>query len=97
TFAPQTRFAVGSRPRSVTLGDVNGEGRLDIVTANGSTDDVSVLWGGGDGTFGPQTRFDVGSRPRSVTLGDVNGDGRLDIVTANQRSDDVSVLLNQGP
>ncbi|HEV8717646.1 MAG TPA: VCBS repeat-containing protein, partial [Candidatus Binatia bacterium] len=34
TFAPQQRFAVGNDPRSVAIGDLNGDGALDLVTAN---------------------------------------------------------------
>ena len=96
TFRPQARFAAGSSPNSVAIGDVNGDGRPDLVTANNGSDDVSVLLGNGDGTFRPQARFAAGSSPYSVAIGDVNGDGRPDLVTANNGSGDVSVLLGNG-
>ena len=96
-FATQTRFSVGNGPWSVALGDVNGDGSPDIVTANSSnSSDVSVLLGDGAGGFASQTRFSVGNNPQSVVLGDVNGDGSPDIVTANFFSNDVSVLLGDG-
>jgi len=69
---------------------------LDIVTANGSSVNVSVLLGNGDGTFGVATNFAVGSIPRSVAVGDFNNDGILDMVTANKGSSNVSVLLGTG-
>lgn len=87
---------VGDAPVSVTLGDVNGDGRLDIVTANGASDDVSILLGDGDNSFLSHQTLPVGPDPISVALGDVNGDRLLDIVTANRSSDDVSVLLGRG-
>ncbi|MFN6052282.1 MAG: FG-GAP repeat domain-containing protein, partial [Planctomycetia bacterium] len=96
TFKPKTDFATGANPRSGTLGDVNGDGRLDIITANYGSNNTSVLLGNGNGTFGPKTDFATGVKPNSVTLGDVNRDGRLDIVTANRGSSNVSVLLANG-
>jgi hypothetical protein len=78
----------------VKLGDVNGDGKLDIITANFSSDTASVLLGNGNGTFGTKTNFATGQSPFSVSLGDVNGDSRLDIITANTTSSDASVLLN---
>src|SRR5207253_1043747 len=83
TFQAQRRFPVGSSPESVAIADVNGDGRLDIVTSNRTSNDVSVLLGNGDGTFQTQKRFIVGTNPESVAIADVNGDGRPDIVTAN--------------
>jgi hypothetical protein len=96
TFLPQPSLATGSDPRSVTKGDVNGDGFLDIITANENDSNVSVLLGNGNGTFKTQATFATGSSPRSVTLGDVNGDGKLDIITANYDDDNVSVLLGNG-
>jgi hypothetical protein len=96
TFKNQATFTTGNRPLSIKLGDVNGDGKLDIVTANYVGGNVSVLLGNGNGTFKTQATFATGFAPKSVTLGDVNGDGKLDIVTANYGNDNASVLLGNG-
>jgi hypothetical protein len=75
------------------VGDFNEDTRLDIVVVNYKSDDVSVLFGDGNGSFANQTRYVVGPSPTSVALGDFNEDTRLDTVVANQMTDDVSVLL----
>jgi hypothetical protein len=95
TLQTHGTFATGSNPRAVTLGDVNGDGNLDIITANFSDNNASVLLGNGNGTFQNQATFAT-NRPYSVTLGDVNGDGRLDITTASYSFDNASVLLGNG-
>jgi hypothetical protein len=76
--------------------DFNGDGRPDLATANGGSDDVSVLTGRGDGTFQDAVRFPVGAQPSSLVTADFDGDGRPDVATANSGSDDVSVLAGQG-
>jgi hypothetical protein len=84
-------------PFSVALGDVNNNGNLDIVSANSLTNNVTVLFGNGNGTFvTPGTTFAVGTTPMSVALGDVDGGGNLDIVVADSSSDNVSVLIGNG-
>ncbi len=96
TFDPQISIDVGSNPWSVAVGDLNGDGVSDLVTANYGSDTVSVLFGRGDGTFEPQTTFEVGSNPRSVAIADLNNDGIPDLITANSGSNTVSVLLGCG-
>ncbi|MEH2395881.1 FG-GAP-like repeat-containing protein [Nostoc sp.] len=83
TFATATNFTIGTRPYSVTVGDFNGDGKLDLATANIDSGNVSVLLGDGTGGFDSNTNFTVDSSPRSVTVGDFNGDGKLDLATAN--------------
>jgi FG-GAP-like repeat len=75
----------------LAIGDLNGDGNLDLVG------DVGVLLGNGDGTFTP-----LGSNPGSgvpggtisIALADVNGDSMLDVVVADQNS--VKVQLGNG-
>ncbi|WP_375443160.1 DUF4114 domain-containing protein, partial [uncultured Nostoc sp.] len=80
-----------------TVGDFNGDGKLDLAAANLNSNNVSVLLGNGTGGFGTATNFSVGTAPRSVTVGDFNGDGKLDLAAANLTSNNVSVLLNANP
>jgi len=98
SFGNPTLYAVGSTsPLGLALGDVNGDGRLDIVTANQDGNNVSVLLGQATpvGSFAPASTYTTGpnTRPTGIALGDVNGDGRLDIVTGNQQAGTVGVLL----
>ena len=95
-FAPKTDFATGGGPIAVAIGDVNGDGKLDLVAANYGSNTVSVLLGNGAGGFGPQADFTTGNRPASVAIGDVNGDGKPDLAVANSYSNTVSVLLGNG-
>jgi hypothetical protein len=69
---------------------------LDVVTANGDSNDVAIRFGMGARVFFAAQFFSVGEFPTSVALGDVDGDGVLDVVTANMDSNDVSILLGNG-
>ena len=60
SFAAQSVLGTGAIPSSVTLGDVNGDGNLDIINANMGSDNASVLLGNGNGTFGAKTDFATG-------------------------------------
>jgi hypothetical protein len=71
----------GDAPYSVAVGEVNGDSKLDLITANGSST-VSVLLGNGDGTFQVKTDYETGFCPQSVAVGDVSLDGKADLVTA---------------
>ena len=96
SFADQATFATGSSPFSVKVGDVNADGKPDLIVTNNNSNSVSVLLGNGNGTFQTQTTFATGSSPLSVTVGDVNADGKLDLIVANLLDSSVSVLLGIG-
>lgn len=92
-----TLYPLGNNPAGVALGDLNGDGRLDLVAANQADGTLSVLLNqpAAPGTYGPATTYATeGVRCTGVTLGDLDGDGRLDLVTANQASGTIGVLLN---
>lgn len=100
-FSPAKAIGVDDHPRSVVIGDLNGDGHRDLVSANLGNSNVSVLLGDGSGSFGAATEFPVGDNqwsgsPRSLAIGDLDNDGDLDLVTANAASNNVSVLLGDG-
>jgi hypothetical protein len=83
-------------PIPVSAADLDGDGDIDLVTANPDGNDVSVLRNYGDGTFAAPESFGTGEYPYSVFAADLDSDGDLDLATANYLSNDVSVLLNNG-
>jgi hypothetical protein len=92
------RFAVGNAPGSVAIADFNGDGKLDIVTANEQSGDASVLLGDGKGGFSPApgSPFPAGHAPNDIAVGDFNRDGRLDLAFANHETQHLTVLLGDG-
>lgn len=79
------------RPGDVALGDLNGDGRMDLALAARDGEDALVvpqLVGGG---FGAPISVPVGGEPRAVASADLNGDGRADLAVATDR-DEVVVL-----
>lgn len=95
-FQERIEYATGKYPSSVAVGDLNGDGTLDLVTTNANGDNVSVLFGKRNGTFRPYVNYPTGSRPASVQIGDLNRDGVPDLANANPSADTVSVLLGKG-
>ena len=75
---------------------MDGDGDLDLLTANQSDNTVSVRLNDGQGTFSGGSDPAVGNFPQSVAVGDVDGDGDLDLLTANSSDNTVSVRLNDG-
>ena len=100
-YAPAVNYGVGSSPSSVTVADINGDGKVDLICANrGSvispTNTLSVLTNNGSGLFGYNATYAVGSAPYSVTAADVNGDGHVDLICANEGYGALSVFTNTG-
>ena len=85
-----------SRPYSVAVADLTGDGEPDIVTTNYGGNSVSVLLNNGNGTFGQQQTFATDLSPVQTVVADVNGDGRPDLVTVSNHDSAIGVLLGNG-
>jgi hypothetical protein len=96
TFKPHVDYVVALSPTSLTTGDFNGDGYLDLAVAGDFNDTVSVLLGKGDGTFLTHVDYPTGHMPLSIAAGDLRGIGKLDLATANFGANTVSVLLGKG-
>ncbi|HXF59165.1 MAG TPA: VCBS repeat-containing protein, partial [Candidatus Saccharimonadales bacterium] len=80
TFPTVADYPVPMTASGLTIGDVTGDGRTDIVTANDFTGTVTVLSGPGDGTFPARQDYGIPAIAVAPAVGDFNGDGRLDVV-----------------
>ena len=81
---------------AVAIGDLNGDGRPDLVTVSDDPSIVSVLLNKGGGSFRARRDYLVGDGAWSVAIGDLNGDGHPDLAVADLNLGGVSVLLNRG-
>ncbi|MEO7310396.1 MAG: FG-GAP-like repeat-containing protein [Chitinophagaceae bacterium] len=93
---PVIKINSGTGPVASAIGDFNGDGNQDLLTANATGNVVSVLLGNGTGGFTASPAIAVGTSPYSIAVGDFNGDGDQDFVTANYNSNNVSVRLGNG-
>jgi VCBS repeat protein/List-Bact-rpt repeat protein/FG-GAP repeat protein len=97
TFQPVDFIAVTQgNPAGVATADLNGDGKLDLAVANGSTGAL-VLLGNGDGTFQQAVSYstpDVWFYP-GVAIGDLNGDNKPDLAVADGNGH-VDILLGNG-
>ena len=90
--------ATGTSPASLTAGDWNGDGKLDLATADSGSNAITILLGDGAGGFSPAAGSPVpaGTSPFSIAAGDWNRDGTLDLAVANFGSGDLTILLGNG-
>ncbi len=98
TFPSRVPVVSGDIPFSVDAKDVNGDGIVDLVIANGGTNsnNVTLHIGKAGGTYAAPVPLSAGGIPRSVLFTDVNKDGKIDIVVANESTANVSIMLGDG-
>ncbi|MEX0679429.1 MAG: VCBS repeat-containing protein [Pirellulales bacterium] len=90
---PQERTA---NVNDVRTGDLNGDGNLDLVTANLGPSTISVFLGKGDGSFQKDHLLDGGKNGAFLAAGDLDADGDLDFIVTHWTEDFISVFLNRG-
>jgi len=94
--APESPVAVAGAPGSIALGDVNGDGKPDVLVA--SSRGITVLLDLGDGRFRatPESPVNVAYIATELVLGDFSGDGKLDLALASHDSYAVTILFGDG-
>jgi hypothetical protein len=99
-FAAASSAAAGLRPMYIALGDLNGDGKLDLATSNNGADSVSVLLGDGAGAFGMPTDTMIGTAPMGIATGVLSPmtmmtpDTFRDVAAVSSTLNNVSVLIN---
>lgn len=97
-YASKIDFASGTNPPSIATGDVDGDGKPDMIVVNRISNTVSVFRNTSSGTgvisYAAKIDFTTGSDPFSVSVTDMDGDGLIDVVVANLIGNTVSVLRN---
>ena len=92
-------FFTGTNPAGITVADIDGDGRTDLVVANKGSNDISILLNRKQGdsiTFVPGPRLKTGSGPTATVVRDVNSDGIPDILVSDSQSNDVRLLTGRG-
>ncbi|MDA0180221.1 VCBS repeat-containing protein [Solirubrobacter phytolaccae] len=95
---PGSPFAVGDGPYGLAAADFNGDGLLDLATANNTSDNVSVLLRTTTG-FNPEvgSPYPGADGPNQLATADFNVDGKPDLAITNDQSNNLTVLLNTTP
>ncbi|HET9282329.1 MAG TPA: FG-GAP-like repeat-containing protein [Candidatus Angelobacter sp.] len=81
---------------TLAAGDINGDGKLDLVVADNDFPHALLMIGKGDGTFQAPVSIGTVNSPLSVALADLNADGHLDVVLSDSQNMSVAVLLGNG-
>lgn len=100
-FLSAVGYDIGENANFLDIGDINGDGYLDVVNTNTADNTMSVLLNNKDGTFNTQNIYaqaiyPVGQAPLGIALGDIDNDGDLDIVEANNDDNNFWLFLNDG-
>lgn len=99
SFVSAGRLTAGNQPAGNTLTDIDGDGKLDVLTANSLDHTISVLrnvtsGAGSAFAFESKDDFSAPGTPEGVSTADVNSDGKLDVVTCGELSGQIHVLRN---
>ncbi len=97
-FAARRDLSIGGTPHGIAAADLNGDGKKDILAANGSSDSFSILLGAGGGVFKPEVRKATAAFPNGLAIASFNSntDAHLDVAVACFVGDQVQIFPGNG-
>ena len=102
TFSAGSEVSVGGSPRYLTTADVDGDGDLDLITAENpitttnTQGTINIRLNDGRGTFSGGSTITMNDATEYLTMADVDGDGDLDMVMTVSNQNEVRIRLNNG-
>lgn len=100
SFSSPVTFNTGTLPIGIATGDINGDGKIDVVVANGYAANFSVFRNTAtsgsitSGSFAAAVSFGVSYGPLGITISDLDGDRYPDVITANSAGYSFSIVRN---
>ncbi|HET9250561.1 MAG TPA: FG-GAP-like repeat-containing protein [Candidatus Eisenbacteria bacterium] len=95
-FQAPVVIPVGEIPHTVSAGDLDADGILDLTVANLGSATITRLLGTGDGTFGARVDYPTLPMPHTVLPRDLDGDGRLDLAITQMGGNAIGVMRGNG-
>ncbi len=96
SFTTASMPTVGQQSVFIVAADLNGDGKIDLLTTDAYDSDLTVLLGNGDGTFTPAPKPSTGGYPDCIAVGDYNGDGKPDIAFTNYYDGTLTIQFGNG-
>ena len=100
SFSFPVKFKVGIKPNVITIGDIDGDGKQEIIVTNEESSNISILRNIStpgsitEQSFSPKIDLPTSAFPVGAAIGDIDGDGKLDLTVTNFNSNSVSIFRN---
>jgi 6-phosphogluconolactonase (cycloisomerase 2 family) len=97
SLAGKVDYATGSTPAGITIADIDGDGKPDVVGTNEGSNTMSIFLNtstSGNISLAGKADYATGNNPAGIATADIDGDGKPDVVATNYGSNTISVFRN---